>query len=257
MAKTPAATNPSLPGMGKKDATAPVIQASPQPTPPGNVRVGATAGQLASVHGSPAPNGKPRKDGLVPGSKEAIEADREKARLAKADQRARKKSAALPPALPNAIPGIPLAIPVRVNPPGPQVETGAAPAQLEDVEMVPWIGADIEPAVLDTIALLELAEGASIEGKLQKANLDQKSIKAVMEEVPWPERSKKALTRYGGSTLAKALNAVGISAKQKDIVLLAPSLAYLIYDRVKLHNRLDALIKAANAAKTPEPGKTP
>lgn len=104
---------------------------------------------------------------------------------------------------------------------------------------------------MDAIELLEEADLTAIQGKLQQANLDKVLCKEVMEDAHWPERSKKGMTKHGAPALAKALNAIGVSAKHKDAVLIVPSLAYLILDRVKLHKRLNELIKAANPPTTP------
>jgi hypothetical protein len=110
-------------------------------------------------------------------------------------------------------------------------------------------------AMLDSLELLEEADKAVIEGKLEKAHLSPASVQEVMGDAAWPERSKKGITKYGSSALAKGLNALGLSAKHKDVALVLPSVAFLITDRVKLYRRLDALIKAAKPPAAAVPGK--
>ena len=103
---------------------------------------------------------------------------------------------------------------------------------------------------MDTLELLEEAEKLSIESKLEKARIPAVLQKEILNDAAWPDRSKKGISKYGGSALAKGLNALGLSGKHKDVVLILPSVAYLIADRAKLHKRLDDLVKAANPPPT-------
>lgn len=230
------------------------VAAKPAATPGPTLPSGAGAGQIAKLSGSPAPNGKPRKDNLVPGSPEAIKADREAARLAKQKQRARNRAQVVPPPLP-----------ARTHTPSPalvdqthaQIPDGASPVRVEDAEMVPWLSEDLSGPLLDTLELVEEADKFSIETKLQQAHLSPENVREVMRDAVWPERAKRGLSKYGAGALAKGLNALGLSAKHRDVALIVPSLAFLITDRIKLHKRLDALIAAANPPAAPSPGQTP
>lgn len=111
--------------------------------------------------------------------------------------------------------------------------------------------------MLDSLELLEELDVSSIEGKVHKCHLPPEIVKEVMQDASWPERSKKGITKYGASALAKGLNALGISAKHKDVGLILPSAIYLVSNRIKLHRRLDALIKAANTPLQPAEAKKP
>ena len=181
----------------------------------------------------------------MPGTPEALDADREKERLKKQRQRDRLRALQPPPALPSAAPK-----PLAGTPPAPGAPPGA-PGDVATIDVLPWVGQDVAPALGDALALLEEADKLSIETKLQKAHLPPQVVAEVMADAAWPERSKQGITKYGGDALAKGLNALGLSSKHKDVALIAPALAYLLVDRVKLHRRLDDLVKAANATAPP------
>ena len=243
--KTPPPT--AQPGAPPAQAVAKAAPLGPAPIVPAQN----DAARLAIQNGG-LPTAKPRKDGFKHGSKEAIAADRETARVQKAAQRARLRAATTPPALPPAGatgPALPDQNQTLLSNAGAEGLDQVAP-------LVPWTGEDLAPALLDTLELLEDADRAFIEGKLEKAHLSAASVKEVMADAAWPERSKKGISRYGAQALAKGLNALGLSAKHKDVALVLPSVAYLIADRAKLHRRLDALVKAANPP-TAQPGASP
>lgn len=244
------ASSPPSPSSGAhtpKPAHAPVAAKS-QPGQAPSLPPGNGAGQIARRAESPAPNGKPRKDNLTPGSPEALEADRKKARDQKAAQRARIKATQPVAPLPSR-PVTPLAAQTQHQIPA-QETNGMAPMPLEDVQVVPWTAQDCSPALQDTLEILEEADKIAIEGKLKKANLSPENAREIMEDVPWPERSKQSISRRGGSALARVLNWMGVDSKYSDAVNVIPAFAYLLYDRTKLHKRLDELVAAANQPAT-------
>ncbi len=104
--------------------------------------------------------GRKRKDGLVPGSPEALAADREKDRLRKERQREREGAAAEPPPLPGVAGAAP--------PPPGAVDPGAASGEPQSL---PWESKLLEPLFAQLLPSLESLSVNQIAGKAAKAKL--------------------------------------------------------------------------------------
>lgn len=206
--------------------------------------VGTSAGTLAVKHGGDK-GGRKRSDGLVPGSAEALEADRKRDAQRKKDARRAVSEQRVPEPLPPKI-----VQPVDTLQPmggGPLPVDGLAPLAVE-----PWRAEDVNPAVIQTIQLAMEAEKLHIEGKLKKANIPVSEWNAALETMKWPEMSVKAFKDNGASASARFLTWMGIDRKYKDVINVCPAFLWFIIDRMKAYKRLDELVAAAQPAQPPK-----
>ena len=183
--------------------------------------------------------GRPRKDGLKPGSEEAKAADRaadaERKRLARERERASQ-----PPLLP-AAPGA-----------GPSPAPGATPPEAADVPAVDgapfvgvelWSAEDAAPLATETLEMIETLEVEALRTKIER--LSEPVAREVEKDLAWNKPAKKSIGRGSAALLAKGLNAAGVSKSTGELLNLVPGLALLLAQRRGLHRRLDQLLAAA------------
>jgi hypothetical protein len=193
--------------------------------------------------------GRPRADGLAPGSPEAAEADRKRDAERKRQERAEAGKLAEPPPLPPA--GAPGAGPVPALG-GPQ--SSLLPAPVAPAPLVLW-----QPDTLRefTDELVEAAEETRVKNfaaKAAEAKLPEKVGREVVKDSHFPAVAKRGLKLSTPKVAAKWLNKAGISAEYADEVTLAGSLLAIVIQGRRLIAKLDELIAAAKAP-PPEPQK--
>jgi len=196
--------------------------------------------------------GKERRDGLVPGSPEALEADRKKDRDRKAAARAVAAKMVEPPPLPPAAPGM---VAAPVPPPA-----GQSPLSVNSgVEAVAsWTADDLREVFEELVPATEEELTGRLTKKAQTANLPEKLVKEIGKDSAWSATTKKALVIGGSSVSAKYLNKSGISSEYKAEVVLALALTRIATSHLKTSRRLDALIleqRKANIAAQAEAAK--
>lgn len=238
-------------------ATETKTAADGQRTTSGAVASGNVPGQgqaSAAANGGPAERSSfslrrmfRRKDNLPAGSGAAAVADRETARLRKAEYRARKRGEQPAPVLPSAPPQ-----------PGPLARQGidpsrgpVAPAAAQAPQVEPplqWVGADLAPVCDPAPDVLEEMLHAEKFEKLRKAKIDPALIRQIERDFAWPQKSKLILAKTGANVGAKWLNHFGISAAYKDEVNFGAALLIIVKHESALNRRLDKLIAAAEKA---------
>jgi hypothetical protein len=226
---------------------------TPGPSPSPTVAPNGTAGQPAVAPAAPgakesAPlfgglrGGRARADGLVPGSPEAVEADRKKDRLRKKADRKQKQD---PPPLPsaNGTPHTTQAAPGGVVPvPGSE----AAP-------VIPWTAEDLKPIFDQLVPALEELSKTQITERAFKAKLPQDVLQEVCASAEWPELAKKGVQYSGPHVGAKWLTQFGIPAENKYEVVLVTAAASIAANHFKVLRRLDKLIALSAAQKKEDP----
>ena len=194
--------------------------------------------------------GKRRKDGLVPGTQEAIEADREKARLRKAAQRA-KSRAADPPPLPAAS--------LANQPLAPGADLGALPGLEADPAFVagpvPWDDKILKPIFVELIPTIEAHCMTSLQDAAAQARLPEVVQADITREAAWPESSRKLLLIACPQLAAKYLNKTGISSENAPEVMLATAIASIALSHTRLLSRIKAVGASANVQLKPEEKK--
>lgn len=215
---------------------APVQPAGPPALIPASPGAKVTAPLFGGYRG-----GRKRKDGLPPGSPQAIAADREKDRLRKERQRDREAAAAEPAALPS-VAGAAQAPPGVMDP-------GAASAEPQPL---PWESKLLEPLFAQLLPTLETMSVNQVTGKAAKAKLPGDLVVEIERDAHWPEPAKKALQLAGPQVAAKWLNWVGISAENQPEVICGTAIAAILAGQAMLLRRLDKLILASGEAKPAE-----
>lgn len=181
--------------------------------------------------------GRKRKDGLPPGSPEAIEADKEKDRLRK--ERVRVRLAGVPAPLPSAAPGAP----------GPAPEVGGGPddgSGFDAATPVPWNASSLAPLFSQIIPAAESLATGQIISRAIKAKLPAQAVREIEAECKWAEPAKKALEIEWPRLAAKWLNKTGVSSENQPEVVCLSALAVIGVSHVKLLQRLDKLVAMAN-----------
>lgn len=214
---------------------------NPAPSPPmaANVQQGQlpiaapspAAGQSAPLFGG-LRGGRKRKDGLTPGSPEALAADREKDRLRKEKQRDAKPKDPAP--LPS-VAGTPQAPGDNLGP-VPGIEAGAP---------VPWDPNALRPLFEQLIPACEELAVSQITTRAAKAKLPREVIGDIEKEGRWSKPAKSALELAGPQLAAKWLNKTGISAENQPEVIFGTAVATIAVSHMRLIQRLDALIVTA------------
>lgn len=262
MANLPEKSTPaSVPGVpaAKPDsgnvakATTPGATSNPAPPPVlpvGNVE--ATAASIARANG--LRGGRPRKDGLIPGSEEARQADNNAARDRMQRLRDnRKASAPLPPLPPAATPE-----------PGATPSVDGAPPQTIPVHFpgnvglapVAWTPADLQPVVESSIGVGEAWDYADNKKIIAPLELDAAAQSRILQPTRWPEVAKLGLQRGGAESLAEIFNALGVPVAVKKHLLSLPSVALLVQHVATNKAELRKLVAEEVAKKNPpKPGE--
>ncbi len=181
--------------------------------------------------------GRPRKDGLKPGSPEAKAADLEKDRLRKARKAAAERAAieaANPQPLPAAVPG---SIPASTVAVGAGLPVPDAPAVA-----VPWESAQLKPLFDQLLPAVEALTVRQIVDRAEKAKLPQAVVNAVEKDCAWSEPSRKALAVATPQVAAKWLNKSGISAENQPELVMGTAICAIVVGHTRVLRRLDKLI---------------
>ena len=231
----PATPIPGAPGNGQT------------PTAPRPVPAQESVAQYGGLRG-----GRAREDGLVPGSAEAIKADRDKDAKRKRDQRVAKK-AAEPAPLPSAAPGVPGPAPT----PGAPV-AGLPGAPLSAPVSVPWLPQDCQGLNDQVVALTEGYMVRSVTEKATEAKLDKDFVKELSNDSQFPPEAREGLKKSGPAVWSHLFNWIGLPSGLKDPIVLAPAITQIVVHHFQVLNRLDAYIadlkklQQEQAAKPPE-----
>lgn len=220
----------NLPPVGAPSPAASGSAASP-PQRPAAIPADSAA-NLAAKHGGKASR---RRDGLVPGSPEAIEADRAKDR-----ERKRRK------ALEMRGEPVPLPSPLVVQPPA-----GEVPPPAPDFGAVPWT-ADLLRPIFEQA--LPVAEGLAVQNLTEKARaakLDASLVREVADGAKIHPLAKQQIVEGGAAVAAKWLNKSGVSSEHADEVRLLGGIVAAFAGYRAVAAKLDEL--AAKPAPTPTP----
>jgi hypothetical protein len=193
---------------------------------------------------------KRREDGLVPGSPEAIEADRKKDRERKARAAAAKKAVVEPAPLPSASPG-------ALGPVPPAGHSLAAAPVGEVAPAVPWLPEMLKPLTDELIDAAEERRVGKFTELAREAKLSEKIVKEIGSDSEFPAVAKKGLSLSLPKVVSKWLNKLGISAENEPEITLTSSLVAIWLQGRKLEERLVKLAETAKAnppPAAPQPG---
>lgn len=177
--------------------------------------------------------GKARQDGLVPGSAEAIAADREKEAARKRAERAKKRAEQVPPTLPPAGAG-----PVQAASPDP----GGGDGNSGNESFVPWAGETLRPLVDELIEVAEEGRALKIVGLARNANLPPKVLTQIEKDAQFSKSSKTMLSQSAPRVAAKWMNKSGISAEYEPETVMMTAMLSIIIQTKRQTNALQKLI---------------
>lgn len=214
-----------------KTPTAPAVETGNPAGPDGGPSRPVDAGTLAVQHRGNK-GGKARLDGLVPGSPEAIEADRKK----DAERKRLARAGTPPPRLP----ANPTALPTKVD--QPQAPSGDAPRQL-------WNPQHVKPVVR---SLLKSIEKVRVRAFLAKAHEildidgdeDAEFLAQVEKDARWDAEAVAELEAAGAEWGARILDRMGVPASASGGVrTLAAFVRLVVQDMLQMSNLNDMLRK--------------
>lgn len=226
--------------LSPQSPAAPPVAPVSAPNPPGAAPAGNAAALAVKFGGNKG--GRPRKDGLVPGSAEAILADRDKDAARKRDNRAQARTL--------------LALSQAQSPAGPadgRAGPGTAPVPGQNPH--PWDPGLVAPVFEQVLPALEKFLSARLAAKASRAKLPGDLVKEIEKDAAFPAPAKAAIVTTGPICVAKWLNRSGIGAENAPEVILATAVASIAASQFMLAARLDNLVKEAN--RPPEPKKEP
>ena len=243
---------PAVPGVS---AGATTTSSVAKPEPPGEApRLPRADGAKASVvpYGGNA-GGRPRADGLVPGSPEAIQADRDKEA-----ERGRKRRAAGRIVQQNTV--VPPALPSAAATPSPSSAPGVPVAGSPSVAVDAWSAADFNFVVADCIQIAETWRVKTKTDKAIKGNLAPVVAEEIGAAFAFPSQAKDSLRASSPEGFAKVFNALRVPISLKPAISACPALAYIIVRDFQLDAKLDKMIAAvaereAASKATPQPEK--
>ena len=186
--------------------------------------------------------GKPRTDGLVPGSPEAAAADRERDKRRKQEKRSKRSKTPEPAPLPSQGPS-PDPTPVA----GEIVQPGVAP-----VSFVPWDAQTLKPLFDQLIPTVEDLHVDHLTGMAEEAKLPVEIVKVIGRDARWPGPARKAIELSAPQVASKWLNKSGISAENQPEVVLGTAIVSIAVSHRKLSLKLEKLLQARQA----DQGKT-
>jgi hypothetical protein len=194
--------------------------------------------------------GKPRKDGLVPGSPEAEAADKAIDAERKRQARAAQKLAD-PPPLPSAPANGsgPVAPPIN----GAGALPGAAPGVQSDA--VPWDPAALRPLLEE---LIEGAEQSRVHKRLERAKavgLPDRTVKELASGATYPAAAKRALALSGSNGTAKLMNSLGVSGKYSDVAIAVTALTAIAVSNKRSDAKFEEMIAEFKKAQGPKTNK--
>jgi hypothetical protein len=184
--------------------------------------------------------GKPRTDGLVPGSPEAAAADRERDARRKREKTAKEREKAKVDPAP--LPSSPVASPAPTPGAGEIAQPGAAP-----VSFVPWDAQTLKPLFDQLIPTVEDLHVDHLTGMAEEAKLPPEFVKEIGRDARWPGPSRKAIEISAPQVAAKWLNKSGISAENQPEVVLGTAIVSIVVSHRKLALKLEKLLQARKA----------
>lgn len=224
----------SVPGVS--EGTTPVASVA-KGNPPGEVPRLASdphAAVSSVIRAGGDKGGRPRDDGLVPGSPEAKAADREKNRLAKQKQRERERErravTETPPALPSGLPDGPAATKAPSFDLPPVVEAGG------------WTAADFKQVIFDSLSFAEAARVKNRTAKAIRGGLSPVVAEQIGNSFAFPVETKTSLSTSSPEGIAKLFNALRVPLSVKPVITSCPALVYLIVRDAQLNEKLDKMI---------------
>ncbi len=233
----------SVPGVSA--GATPVAPVAGQSTP---VEV---AGQVSPA--SPAkfggnPTGRTRKDGLKPGSPEALEADRVKNRERMAAKRALERAAAPPPVLP-----APPSLPPGASPGATSIPVvDGAP----DFAPVSWTADDFKQVAPDTIELIEQWRVSAKIELAESGKLSAPVVQQIAKDAAFPAPAKRSLQSSSPAAVAKLFNALNVPIAFKPYISTCPTLVYLVlrdWQQTAEIKKIIATERERTAVKSPAP----
>lgn len=242
---SPATGNPgAAPGAG---TSAPVAVAG-QPTPAANaaaapalpVAVPAKDKSTVIAFGGDR-GGRPRLDGLVPGSEEARKADLEKKRIA--EQRRRDRLRAAEQTIGNPPPPLPARSATTPPPLGGSPEAPVqGPAGALVMPGTEWTAVEAQPIVVTALPLIEHVMHAGSLRKLAELKAPASLLNEVRATLAWPVEAKRSLEMTLPAPTAKMLNAAGVPNTFKEEISCLPAIALLIQHERSASEKLDKII---------------
>jgi hypothetical protein len=182
--------------------------------------------------------GKPRKDGLVPGSTEAAAADRDRDRRRKETDRKSKPHEPAP--LPSM--GAPMAGPATTPVAGEVAQPGVA-----TVSFVPWDAQTLKPLFDQLLPTVEDMHVDHLTGMAEQAKCSAEIVKEIGKDARWPGPSRKAIEVSAPQVAAKWLNKSGISAENQPEVVLGTAIVSIVIAHRKLSLKLAKLLEVRKA----------
>lgn len=238
------ATEPPNPG---EKAFPPVPPGTGQ-EPPAQSAAPNPAAVLSAKHGGLA-GGKPRKDGFVPGSPQAMEADRKKDRDRKAAARAVAEKLQQPPTLPSAnLPGQP---PPAMPGGAPVPPVGPVPG------FVPWQPEILAPICQRLVTIGDSLHCGKMEKLARKANLPEKVVAEIEKNSHFQPSTRIELQESGSRVAAKLLNKTGMSAEHADELRFSVALTSCLMEIQNQTRELKVLIATADKDRKQESASPP
>jgi hypothetical protein len=214
---------------------------------------GPTLKPSAGVHASPPVpppavprGGRPRQDGLTPGSPEAKEADKKRDRERKQPARQEAAKVVPPPPLPSALAG----------PAGPgqaPAAPGSAATPGQSAAPIPWRPETLTGLVDELIDAAEENTVADYLARCNEAGLTEKLTKEIVADARFPKLAKTLLKDAIPRLTAKWMNKTGISAEYQDEVSVLTALILIVKHRTSSDARFEELISEVKKAKLPPP----
>lgn len=235
----------TLPGLAEPPpSAAPMADYGPVASAP--AAAATSAAQVTAPLFGGLRGGHGRKDGLIPGSPEAREADRKKDRLRKQRQRNGGVATAQPdpPALRSAVEGEAQAAPGALAV-SPGVE-GAPP--------LAWDAKMLAPLFEQLIPTIEDLTVHQVAVKAAKCRLPPEIVREIEADAKWSAPAKKALELSAPQVAARLLNKTGISAENQPEVIFLTAISSIMAGQIMILKRLDKVSAVANAPTT-KPGQ--
>lgn len=246
--KAPSAGLPGVPAAKKDSAAVPPGNGGSQ-SPPVAVENPLPAGDVEATKAGVIPlgglrGGRPRKDGLLPGSPEAVAADRKKDADYQAKKRAERSAlrAANPPAPVPALPAGPLAATPAATPQQMAVDFGTPIVAPVDS----WKAEDFLELTRDGVPVLELWDLLDVKKSVAPLRLDAAATSEILRDSRWPEELKRSLQSGCPHTMATAFNLFRVPLTLRGKLsgaLGLPALFALFQFRSDRNERIERLVR--------------
>lgn len=235
----------------------PPVQSTPpgKPAPPAAVAPALPAGNVEQAKASVAAvgglrGGRPRKDGLVPGSEAARKADLERDAEYQKNKRA-AKSAAKFGAGPTVDP-LPSA-PLASGPESAAVASAGGMVLGPGFESPDWTAAEAAPVVAALVEVGEAWDQLDNEKIIEPLKLDAAQRSKILSRTSWPLKQKQTvITALPGPT-ARVLSLIHIPKSAKGYIEGIPALALLAKTIADNKRELRQIVADEMAKKNPAP----